>query len=288
MELKDLRIFQSVAEAGSISRGAKALNFVQSHVTARIKAMEAELDTKLFLRHSRGTTLTAEGRKLEVYARQILSLMEDMEKDFSDNDSPSGSLNIGTVETIVKLPDILSMFQRHYSGVSLSLTSDVTANITAQILDRQLDGAFVADFEPHPRINRIEIFRETLTLVSSEPEISLDDIERKPMLVFKKGCSYRENLERWLMDEGVMHAKVMEFGTLETIIGSIRSGLGISLVPKSTVQPLIQSGEVHAHDIPEEYSNISTDFIWNKEAYLTRTMNKFIQTVQAFKVQQES
>lgn len=288
MELKDLRIFQSVAEAGSISRGAKALNFVQSHVTARIKAMEAELDTKLFLRHSRGTTLTAEGRKLEVYARQILSLMEDMEKDFSDNDSPSGSLNIGTVETIVKLPDILSMFQRHYGGVSLSLTSDVTANITAQILDRQLDGAFVADFEPHPRINRIEIFRETLTLVSSEPEISLDDIERKPMLVFKKGCSYRENLERWLMDEGVMHAKVMEFGTLETIIGSIRSGLGISLVPKSTVQPLIQSGEVHAHDIPEEYSNISTDFIWNKEAYLTRTMNKFIQTVQAFKVQQES
>ncbi|WP_434120853.1 helix-turn-helix domain-containing protein [Salinicoccus roseus] len=54
MEIKDLRIFQSVAEAGSISKGAKALNFVQSHVTARIKALETELDTQLFLRHSRG------------------------------------------------------------------------------------------------------------------------------------------------------------------------------------------------------------------------------------------
>ena len=64
MELKDLRIFQSVAEAGSISKGAKALNFVQSHVTARIKVLETELDTQLFLRHSRGTTLTSEGRKL--------------------------------------------------------------------------------------------------------------------------------------------------------------------------------------------------------------------------------
>ena len=155
-------------------------------------------------------------------------------------------------------------------------------------MERQLDGAFVANFEPNPKVNRIEIFRETLTLVSSTPEISMDDLKNQPMLVFKKGCSYRENLERWLMDEGVMHAKILEFGTLETIIGSIRSGLGISLVPKSTVQPLIRAGEVHAHDIPEMYSDISTDFIWNKEAYLTRTMDKFIQTVQAFKLQQES
>ncbi|MCC4721795.1 LysR family transcriptional regulator [Salinicoccus sp. RF5] len=286
MEIKDLRIFQSVAEAGSISKGAKALNFVQSHVTARIKVLETELDTQLFLRHSRGATLTSEGMKLEGYARQILGLIDDMEKDFKDIDSPTGSLNIGTVETIVKLPDILSMFQRTYPGTTLALTSDVTANITAQILDRHLDGAFVANFEPNPKVNRIEIFRETLTLVSSSPEISLDDLKNQPMLVFKKGCSYRENLERWLMDEGVVHAKIMEFGTLETIIGSIRSGLGISLVPKSTVQPLIQSGEVHAHDIPEAYSDISTDFIWNKEAYLTRTMDKFIQTVQAFKIQQ--
>ena len=92
MEIKDLRIFQSVAEAGSISKGAKALNFVQSHVTARIKVLETELDTQLFLRHSRGATLTSEGMKLEGYARQILGLIDDMEKDFKDIDSPTGSL----------------------------------------------------------------------------------------------------------------------------------------------------------------------------------------------------
>ena len=62
MELKDLEIFQTVAEKGTITEAAKVLNYVQSNVTARIHKLEEELNTVLFNRHRRGMTLTTEGK----------------------------------------------------------------------------------------------------------------------------------------------------------------------------------------------------------------------------------
>ena len=159
MEFKDLRIFQSVSEHGSISRAAKSLNYVQSHVTSRIKALEAELNTQLFLRHSKGTTLTSEGKKLQGYAEQIMKTMNDIDKAFHDTEQPSGRLDIGTVETITRLPAILSMFQKSYPAVSLSIDSNVTAKITGKVADKKLDCAFVAGFEQHPSISRAELFK---------------------------------------------------------------------------------------------------------------------------------
>ncbi|WP_010531867.1 LysR family transcriptional regulator [Lentibacillus jeotgali] len=282
MEIKDLLIFQSVAHHGSISKAADELCYVQSHVTSRIKSLESNLQTELFHRHSRGTTLNSEGKKLLNYSDKILLLLDEMEKAFHDSDSPLGTLEIGTVETVIKLPAILSSYHRNYPKVDLSLITDVTKELINQILNRKLDGAFVTGFGSHPEIEQVEVFQEKLVLISSNEKLSFEDLKQEPLLVFSEGCSYRANLEKWLYDEGVINANVMEFGTLETILGSVRSGLGISLVPQSTVRQLELDGAIHCHDIPDEYSNISTVFIWHKDSYLTNTMAKFIETIQDF------
>jgi len=283
MEFKDLKIFQSVSEHGSISRAAKSLNYVQSHVTSRIKLLEAELNTQLFLRHRKGTTLTSEGKKLQVYAEQIMKTMNDIDKAFHDTEQPSGRLDIGTVETITRLPGILSMFRKSYPDVSLSIDSNVTDTITEKVADKKLDCAFVAGFVQHPSISRAELFKEKLMLVYGDENATLDELKEMPMLVFKPGCNYRRNLERWLSDEKVEGAAIVEFGTLETILGSIKSGLGISLVPESTVKSALERGELFGYELSAEYSEISTDFIWHKETYMTTAMNKFIQTVQEYR-----
>lgn len=282
MEIKDLLIFQSVAHHGSISKAANELCYVQSHVTARIKSLESKLQTQLFHRHSRGTTLNSEGKKLLNYSGKILLMLDEMEKAFQDSESPSGTLEIGTVETVIKLPVILSAYHRNYPNVDLSLITGVTKELINQILKRKLDGAFVAGFGDHPEIEQVEVFREKLVLISSNENIPFNDLKRKPLLVFNAGCSYRANLENWLHDEGVMNVKVMEFGTLETILGSVRSGLGISLVPQSTVHQLELDGTIQCHTIPEKYSKISTVFIRHADSYLTNTLEKFIETIQDF------
>lgn len=283
MEFKDLKIFQSVSEHGSISRAAASLNYVQSYVTSRIKALEKELNTQLFLRHSKGTTLTSEGIKLQGYVDQIIKTMNDIDKAFHDTEQPSGRLNIGTVETITRLPDILSMFRMSYPNVSLSVDTDVTEKVAGKIVDKTLDCAFVAGFDHHPLVNKAELFQEKLILISNDKNATLDNLKEMPMLVFKQGCNYRRNLEQWLNDENVKDATIVEFGTLETITGSIKSGLGVSLVPESTVYKSLQKEELYAYELPDKYSKISTDFIWRKDAFLTSAMNKFIQTVQEYR-----
>src|SRR5690625_5793026 len=74
MNLKDLEVFQTVANKGTITKAAKHLNYVQSNITSRIQKLETELNTKLFNRHQRGMTLTPEGKKLITYSEKILSL----------------------------------------------------------------------------------------------------------------------------------------------------------------------------------------------------------------------
>ncbi|MBY7143675.1 LysR family transcriptional regulator [Virgibacillus sp. NKC19-3] len=282
MEFKDLLIFQSVAQNGSISKAANELSYVQSHITARIKSLESNLQTELFHRHSRGTTLNSEGKKLLSYAEKILFLVDKTNKAFHDSDNPSGSLEIGTVETVMKLPTILSNYHKKYPNVDLSLKTGVTKDLINQVLKCKLDGAFVTGFGTHPDLEQVDVFQEKLVLISDNKGSHSNNIKNMPLLVFNSGCSYRERLETWLRDEGIFHAKVMEFGTLETILGSVVSGLGISLVPHSVVNHLELAGLIHCHSIPNRYSNITTVFIRRADAYLTNTMEKFVETINDF------
>lgn len=70
LELKDLEIFQMVADKGTVSEVAKELNYVQSNITSRIQKLETELNTALFNRHRRGMSLTPEGKKLLTYSKK--------------------------------------------------------------------------------------------------------------------------------------------------------------------------------------------------------------------------
>ncbi|MFC4803257.1 LysR family transcriptional regulator [Neobacillus sp. GCM10023253] len=280
MEIKDLRIFQKVAEFGSISKAAKSLNYVQSYVTVRIRQLEEELQTELFHRSSRGMVINSEGKKLLFYAQKIISMVDEMLKVVQDSDNPVGTLEIGTVETLYKLPLILSAYHKKYPNIDLSLVSGVTEDLVEDILSYKLDGAFVTGNFNHPQIAQYEVFEEELVLISNQEEVPFEELKNKPLLVFKQGCSYRSKLEGWVRDEGRINAKIMEFGTWETILGSVIAGLGITIIPKSTVSLLEADGVVRIYHIPEKYAKITTVFIRRADSFLTNTMQKFIETIQ--------
>ncbi len=281
MEIKDFKIFQSVSQHQSISKAAKSLNYMQSHVTFRIKQLEQELNTQLFLRHNKGTTLTTDGEKFQTYVEKILATLNEIERDFDKQASSNGKIDIGIVETITKLPMLLSMFRKKSPQISLSLHTDVTANISKKIVNQNLDCGFVTGFKHHHNINKVELFKEKLVLISSTEMTQLEDITSAVFLVFKNGCNYRRNLEAWLKSENIKKPLLVEFGTMETIIGSVKSGIGISLVPKSSVQNDLENGSLYSYQLPDNYSNISTDFIWNKNYHLSPAMTHFIQTIKS-------
>ena len=280
VEFKDLEIFQMVAKKGTITGAAKELSYVQSNITARIKKLEAELNTPLFNRHNRGMTLTPEGKKLLVYCEKILSLTNEMKKVVQSKDEPSGKLEIGTVETVIQLPLILSAYNKKYKNVDLSLFSGVTEKLQQDVLNHKLDGAFVTKSAPHPDLISLDVFQEELVLISDVNSTSLEQLKDEPFLCFSEGCGYRARLEEWYKDQNIMPQKVMEFGTLETILSSVVVGLGITFVPKSAVTYLVKKGVIQCHALPEKYSKINTVFIRRSNSYVTSTIEKFIETIE--------
>lgn len=280
MELKDLEIFQRVAEEGTVSEVAKALNYVQSNVTMRIQKLEQQLGTPLFHRHRRGMTLTPEGKKLLVYSRQILRLAEEMKKAVNDREEPSGKLDIGTVETVIQLPALLSEYMKKYEHVDLTLYTGVTKTLEEKVLQRELDGAFVTATDLHPHLAAHEAFREELVLIADPQTASLEESCDKAFLCFSEGCGYRARLEAWYRDQNLAPRRVLEFGTLETILQSVTMGLGISFVPYSAVTRLVEAGAVRAFRLPERYSHVKTVFIHRADAYLTVTMEKLLETIE--------
>ncbi|MDN4606301.1 LysR family transcriptional regulator [Sporosarcina highlanderae] len=278
MEFKDLEIFEMVARKGTISEAAKELSYVQSNITSRIKKLEAEMNTALFNRHNRGMTLTPEGKKLLVYSEKILSLTNEMKKVVQSKSEPAGKLEIGTVETVIRLPVILSSYSKKYRNVDLSLLTGVTEQLQNDVLNHRLDGAFVTEIDQHPDLVSHDVFEEELVLLSDSTKTSIEQLIEEPILCFSKGCGYRARLAKWYKDQNKVPQKVMEFGTLETILGSVTMGLGITFVPKSAVGHLEKRGLVHCHYLPEKYSKINTVFIRRKDAHLTSTLEKFVET----------
>src|SRR5277367_216018 len=218
MELIDLVTFSAVARTGGITRAADELNTVQSNVTQRIKALEAEIGTVLFERHSRGMTLTGAGRRLLPYAERMVVLSREAVLAARDDGEPKGPLAIGSMETTaaVRLPSLLAEFHRRFPAVRLTLRTAPTADLVAAVLDGTLDGAFVAGPIEHAELSAITACREELVLVTARQWTSLASLragtpESGPTaLVFRTGCTYRQRLEQVLSELGWPSAARLE------------------------------------------------------------------------------
>src|SRR5258707_1528709 len=171
MELSDLVTFSAVARSGGITRAAAELNTVQSNVTQRVKALEAEIGAPLFERHSRGMTLTGAGRRLLPYAQRLAALSREAVLAARDDGEPKGPLSIGSMETTaaVRLPPLLAEFQRRFPAVQLTLRTATTADLVAAVLHGALDGAFVAGPIDHGELTAVTAFPEEIMLVTPRP-----------------------------------------------------------------------------------------------------------------------
>ena len=280
MDLQSLLFFRTVAKSGSISKAAKELNYAQSNLTAKIQQLEANLQTTLFYRHNRGTTLTDKGKLLLAYTDKIFQLIEEVREVMGDDQIPNGSLMIGSMETTaaIRLPKLLSKFHREYPAVDLTLKTGPTEQNIQAVLQYELDGAFVAGPIEHPELEFETLIEEELVLVTDtlhQPITSLKEIKSRTLLVFRKGCSYRARMEGWLHHEGVIPEKIMEFGTLDGIIGCVSAGLGISLLPRSIVAKYVEEKLLIEHIIPERFGKVETIFIYRKDKYKSISLDKF-------------
>src|SRR5699024_11945323 len=97
----------------------------QSNISSRIQNLEKKFATKLFYRNKEGMILTSNGEVLKDYANKILSVSEEMEQVLNQKDNQRGKLDIASVETVIKLPLILSKFNKEFRSEERSVETEI-------------------------------------------------------------------------------------------------------------------------------------------------------------------
>lgn len=286
MNSGDLQFFMAVFEAGGIGKAAERLNTVQSNVTSRIQRLEADLGVQLFTRHTRGVELTPAGSRLVPIAEQINTLLESAKTVVHDDGTPQGTLTIGAMETTtaLRLPDLLSGYAKAFPQVDLALRTGTTMELTRDVLERKLDGAFVCGPLSHPRLRAERVYEEELVLLA-EPGVKdlaqIIALGEVPILVLRLGCSYRRKLEEILTNNGMTIARTSEFGTFEAIFSCVAAGLGITIVPRSMLPMIAARWTLSTHALPAAVASVETVFIRRASASVPNALARFIDHVQA-------
>lgn len=282
MDASDLRIFAAVARHGGMNRAAAALHTVQSNVTARVRALEDEVGTALFVRHSRGVDLTPAGRRLLPYAERIAHLLADARRAARDDGAPAGPLAVGSLESTaaLRLSPVLSAYVARHPAVDLVLRTGTTAELVAAVLAREIEGAFVCGPVDHPELAEETVFREELALLTAPAVRSVNALARAPdarIVVLRAGCSYRQRLEEILARRGVVNLRRLEFGTLDAILACVAAGLGVTLLPKAIAEKAARAGRIALHALPAKDATVATVFVRRRDSHLSSALVAFLE-----------
>lgn len=285
MDAADLRVFEAVARLGGMNRAAAELNTVQSNVTARIRALEDELGVPLFRRHSRGVALTDAGRRLLPYARRIGHLLQEARRAVAEDGQPKGTLTLGALETTtaLRLPAVLTAFAAAHPEVDLVLRTGTSAELTREVLEQRLEGAFVCGPVDHPELVETVVFREELVVATAPAVPALDALARiadLKIVTFRAGCSYRQRLEDSLARRGVVGARLLEFGTLDGILACVAAGIGVTLLPRGVVEPAWRDDRIAIHPLPPDEAWVDTVFLRRRDAFVSSALAAFLRTVE--------
>lgn len=264
MDLVSLKTFQAVVEEGGILAASRKLNTVQSNVTTRIRKLEEELGTELFFRKGRGVELAPSGRVLLDYSRRMLLLQRQTEAAIRQVGESVGQIRLGAFDTFagLHLPRGMKALKAAFPKLDVHVETGNSGKLIKQVLDHQLDAAFVAGPVNHPELDFEEIIVEELVMVLAKGT----DPVQSPLILFHEGCAYRPRALAFQKTLGHALSDAMTFGTLEGIFGCVSVGLGWTLMPRRAVEKSAYRDEFEVRSIPAEYAMVPTGLVRLKDS----------------------
>lgn len=199
LTLDQVKAFLSVVRRGGVRKASEALNLSQPAVTARIKTLEETLSRTLFKRTAGGLNLTTEGELFLTYAERFEHLLQLVEKNVMDPKGVEGYLRIGASETITQcwLPDFVSRLHHRFPRLQVEINVDISVNLRAAILDREIDLAFLLGPISEQSVDNVELpgFELAWYAAADTPRIEGNPAEylAKPIVSYSRQTRpYRE------------------------------------------------------------------------------------------------
>ncbi|AZD28279.1 putrescine utilization regulator PtrR [Pseudomonas chlororaphis] len=291
MEFSQLRIFQAVAEEGSITRAAERLHRVPSNLSTRLKQLEEQLGVELFLRERQRLQLSPAGKVLLDYAARLFALRDEAHGAVQGG-QPAGDFVLGTMYSTaaIQLPALLARYHRAYPAVNLQVQSAPSSELLEGLLAGRLDAVLVDGPLELASLDGVPLCDEKLVLISEAdhpPIRSARDVEGRAVFTFRRGCSYRLRLESWFAHYHAAMGRAIEIESYQGMLACVIAGSGVALMSESMLASLPGRESVAVHPLVEPFASATTWLMWRK-GMLGANLNAWIALQQASQTDQRA
>ncbi len=293
MNLRQLRIFIFVCKTCSMTETAKELYMTQPAVSQTILDLENELNIRLFDRIKNRLVLTNTGDILLNYSKKIIHLLEEAE-DVLDKiaNIQAGKLRVGASMTIgtYLLPEVLSSFNKKYTGIDLPLVIDNTVLIVSKILNNEIDIALVEGPVESQDIIIEPYCEDELALVCSKEHpwskknyIEPAEIKKENLIIREEGSGTRNIVKTTFLQHNLSYNIKHTLNNFEAIKKAVSANIGISIIPEIAIKRELEEEELKKIEIRNIKFKRLFKVIYHKDKYLTKLFKQFYKYIYEYK-----
>jgi len=256
LEIKQLRIFKTIVDVGSITGAGEQLDLSQPAISQQVRTLEEALGVPLLVRVGRGTRPTPAGETLVQYARQILDKVDEAERVLLEQGrGRAGLVRFGTPEPPCNylLPPVLLEMKRRAPRVDVRVVSGHTAATLARLAAGEIDVGLLPLPVAAERLRVVEVGKDELVGIvpaghpfADRPWLGARDFEDAPFVLYDRASQITDLTLAFFLDEGVFPRVALEVDHLEALKEAVRLGLGAAVVPSWAARRDVEAGTLAA------------------------------------------
>lgn len=268
MELYQLKTFVVVAEEGHLTRASERLHASQPTVSAHIKALEEELETRLFIRTPKGMRLTEAGERLRDKADFVLQAAKELKLEARNmGDELVGDLSLGlnTDAEYLRIVPLLTSLGVEHPKITLQIRQRASTSVQGAIREGTLDCGFIFGSPRHPEIHAVWL--ETTQFYVAVPDIWKDRIPgglkalaELPWIMDPSDNPVQQLIEPFFSSRNVKPITRLEVDGDEVIRVLVAAGKGVSFLREDEVEAANRIGQ-KVHAIPFDELSIDLNFV---------------------------
>ena len=248
MDLKQIEYFVRVAEMGSFTRAAVALNMAQPALSRQIRLLEVELRQNLLKRNGRGASPTEAGMLLLEHGRGILHQVERAHEELGRARSGlNGRVALGlppSVARVLTVP-LTRAFREKMPEAQMSISEGLTTAMQESLLNGRLDIALLYNMKATSGLEISHLVQEELWLVQKRPPglqedpppppIELKDVSKLPLVIPSRPNAIRMHVESEMAGLGMRPHIALEIDGVTAILDLVADGAGCAILSRNAV-----------------------------------------------------
>ena len=258
LEVRHLQLVAAVADVGSLTRAGDQLHLTQSALSHQLRDIESRLGAALFLRVGKRLVLTPAGERLLTSAKDVLERLRQTEHDIrAMGRDRAGVLRITTecYTCYHWLPPLLLRYRRKFPRVEVRIDVEATRRPIEMLLAGKLDLAIISSTVNDRRLVSRPLFSDELVVIASrrhrfaqQTHVKIAEMRDETLFIYPPREESRV-LQDVLLPAGAAPARIEEVTLTEAITELVKAGLGVAVLARWAVQPLVDAGTLVARPL---------------------------------------